>query len=345
MAKSNDEPHVEYVSTSSVHLSDLPAKEVIFGRSEAMSAVRQRVERACVTSVPFLILGESGTGKELLAHLIHQISPMSAGPLIRVNCTAAPKMMLERDLFGYTEIAVTGDQRTKPGMLEQAQGGTLFLDQVGELDPYLQARLVYELQDADSMRTAGSAAMRKEFRLICSSSRDLRKETAAGRFRKDLYYRINVVTVSLPPLRARHEDIPAMVEYFQDRFAIEYGCGRPPVPGWLTEALMQHHWPGNIRELKNLIRRFVILGSDEILADELFHKHKSSETSGAAQDLSLKARTTQAVREIERKVILDALRANNWNRKEAARTLKISYRSLFNKLKMAGLPPKRGHLR
>ena len=344
MATLKGERGAECSSAPPANLSDLPSPSIIFGQSTAMLAVRQRVERAAVTSVPVLILGESGTGKKVLARHIHQVSPVREGPLIRVHCAALPGTMLDRELFGYGENTVTGSQPPKTAMVERAQGGTLYLEEVAELDPHLQAKLLYVLQDGTFLRSGGRESVRVDFRLVSSSNRNLQEEIAANRFRSDLCYRINVVTILMPPLRDRRADIPAMVQYFQQRFDTEYGCASPPMSAWFVDILIQHDWPGNIRELENLIRRYVILGCEQILGDELFHKHRISEASAGERGLSLKARTRQAVKEIEHKIILETLRATNWNRKEAARTLKISYRSLFTKLKMAGVPPKRAHV-
>jgi two-component system response regulator AtoC len=318
----------------------LPPPAVVFGRSPAMRAVRKRIERVGATPVPVLIAGESGTGKDVLAHLIHAISPRRERPFVKVNCAAIPAMLMESELFGYEPGAFTGANRSKPGMVELAQGGTLFLDEIAELDLPLQAKLLHVLQDGTFSRIGGRETVHVEFRLVCATGRNLEHEIAAGRFRQDLYYRINVVTIELPPLRSRAADIPEMAEYFRDRYGREYGCPAPPVTPRLMELLLHHNWPGNIRELENLIRRYVILGSEQALIHDLLHMEKTT-AAGVEDGLSLKAMTRQAVRDIERQLILDVLRANNWNRKEAARTLKISYRSLFYKLKAAGLPPKR----
>ena len=306
-----------------------------------MRAIRQSVERVGVTSAPVLIAGESGTGKDVLARLLHGISPRRNRPFIKVNCAAIPAMLMESELFGYEPGAFTGANRSKPGMVELAQGGTLFLDEIAELDVPLQAKLLHVLQDGTFARIGGRDTVQVEFRLICATGRNLEEEMAAGRFRQDLYYRINVVMIELPPLRARRVDIPEMVEYFLNRYGGEYSCPAPPLTPRLMDLLLHHDWPGNIRELENLIRRYVILGSEQTLVDDLLRTDPNA-APGCEEGLSLKAMTRQAVRNIERRLILDVLRANNWNRKEAARTLKISYRSLFYKLKTAGLPPKRG---
>jgi two-component system response regulator AtoC len=286
--------------------------------------------------VPVLITGESGTGKDVIARVIHGASPRAGRPFVKVNCAAIPASLMESELFGYEEGAFTGAYRLKPGVVELAQSGTLFLDEIAELDLQLQAKLLHILQDGTFARIGGQETLQADFRVLCATSRDLSEEISAGKFRQDLYYRINVVHFELPPLRERAADIPDLVAHFLDQCRTEYGSDATPLSAQLMELLTRHNWPGNIRELENLIRRFVILGSEQAVVDDLLDRKTASRLS-LDSDVSLKAQTRRAVQDLERKVILDVLHANNWNRKAAARRLKISYRSLFYKLKTAGL--------
>ena len=320
--------------------AELPPVDVILGRSRAMLAVRQRVDRLRLTSVPVLIVGESGTGKEFVAQLIHTLSPRRRGPFVKINCAAFDGVAVERELFGYCcSNAATG---TLVPSIERVQGGTLFLDDVTALDVHVQARLFHALQKG--WFTHGTNPQPVDCRVICSTARNLKQDVANGRFRQDLYYAINVLCIELPPLRTRREDIPIIVEYLRDRCAAETGCSVVPLTPEFTELLTGRDWPGNIRELDKLIRRYIILGCDETAIQEV--RAAQTTTGGAHGDkgVSLKARTREAVREIERQILLEVLQSNNWNRKETARSLNISYRSLFHKLKTAGLPPKRGRV-
>jgi len=318
----------------------LPPDEVIFGQSEAMRAIRQRVEKLAGANIPVLIQGESGTGKELIARLIHQHSPWASGPWVKVNCPAIPGTLLESELFGYEKGAFTGANGSKPGRVEMAHRGTLFLDEISELEPGLQAKLLQLLQDGQFCRIGAQEDKKVEVRVVCATNRELEHEIETGSFRADLFYRINVVNLRLPRLRERSHDIPNLVTYFLEHYNEKYNC-RAPMPSGHSMALLErYHWPGNIRELENLIKRYVILGSEEtISADLLAHReeHFDPEIPTADAPIALKKVTRQAVRELERRIIFKVLQANNWNRKKAARSLNISYRALLYKIHEAGL--------
>lgn len=308
-----------------------------------MQTVRQRIEKVASANVPVLIRGESGTGKEILAKLVHCLSPWDDGPFVKVNCPAIPGTLLESELFGYEKGAFTGAYGTKPGRVELAHRGTLFLDEIAELDPGLQAKLLQLLQDGQFCRIGAQEDTRVEVRVVCATSRELEREIEAGTFRQDLFYRINVVSMRLPALRERCLDIPDLVDYFLGLYSEKYECPSRPVSARLMQLLQRHEWPGNIRELENLIKRYVILGSeDTIVSDLLSREHADFRPAvGADESISLKAATRRAVREVERKMILKTLQANHWNRKQAARALNISYRALLYKIKEAGLPAKK----
>ncbi len=318
----------------------LPPEEVMFGHSEAMQAIRQRVEKLAGANIPVLIQGESGTGKELIARMIHYRSPWASGPLVKVNCPAIPGTLLESELFGYEKGAFTGANGSKPGRVEMAHRGTLFLDEISELDPALQAKLLQLLQDGQFCRIGAQEDKKVEVRVVCATNRELEQEIESGSFRADLFYRINVVNLRLPRLRDRSQDIPLLVNYFLEHYNEKYNC-RAQAPSNATMSLLErYHWPGNIRELENLIKRYVILGSEETITSELLSHHEEHfdpEIPTADAPIALKKVTRQAVRELERRIIFKVLQANNWNRKKAARSLNISYRALLYKIRDAGL--------
>ena len=323
--------------------NELPPEAVIFGQSPAMQAVRQKVEKVAGTNVPVLLQGESGTGKEILARLIHARSPWNSGLFVKVNCAAIPGTLLESELFGYQKGAFTGAYSSKPGRVEMAHRGTLFLDEIAELDPALQAKLLQFLQDGEFYRIGDQEAKRVEARVICATNRNLEQAIEAGTFRADLFYRINVINIYMPRLRERREDILSLADYFLSHFNQRFGRNAPPFPRGTMQLFLNRDWPGNIRELENRVARYVILGSEEALSNEpLEHRPASSAATQVAEDgpIPLKRITKQAIREMERDLILRVLEANNWNRKRAADSLKISYRTLMYKIRQAGLPSK-----
>jgi two-component system response regulator AtoC len=317
---------------------ETPARgDIIFGRSEALAQLRDRMLKVAATDVPVLLLGESGTGKGLFANLIHQKSRRRDGPFVKVNCPAIPGTLIESELFGYERGAFTGAYEKKLGLIEAAKDGTLFLDEIGELAPGLQAKLLHLLQDGTFTRVGGHEEKQANIRVLCATNRRLEEEIEAGTFRSDLFYRLNVVSLELPALRARREDIRELAEHFLNRYRGEYKTEVTNITPRLIKLLEQYNWPGNVRELENLIKRYVILGSEgAILADLLGQERIRMDGSK-----SLKSLTRAAIRDFERNIILDVLYANNWNRKETARILKISYRALFYKIKDAGVPQKR----
>src|SRR5579864_6072755 len=323
----------------------LPSAELIFGRSAAMQTARQKIDKVALSGpgVPILIQGDNGTGKGLLASFIHSISPRAGAPFVKVNCAAIPGSLLESELFGYEKGAFTGAYSSKAGRVEQAHGGTLFLDGIDEIDMSLQAKLLQLLQDGQFSRIGGRQDMHVKLRVICATNRDLEQKIAHGRFRQDLFYRINVVNIQLPSLRARSGDITGLVAYFLDAHRIRHNVQVRPLSPAAMRLLEKHPWPGNIRELENLIERYVILGSEDAVSSELLSWEQSHAVSEIPADgqIHLKKVTRQAVHELERKIILSVLEANRWNRKRTASALKISYRALLYKIRRAGLPSKR----
>lgn len=318
--------------------SPLPPEELIFGRSAAMQPIRQLVQKILGTDVPVLIQGDNGTGKGLLAQYIHARSLFCTGAFVKVNCAAIPGALLESELFGHEKGAFTDAHTSKPGQVELADRGTLFLDEITELDMSLQAKMLQLLQDGQFSRIGDNQDRHVQLRVICATNRDLEHEIESGRFRRDLYYRINVIQIHLPSLRDRREDIGMLAEYFREQLNARFDRTAPPFPAELIESLAQREWRGNVRELENLVARYTILGSLDAVMPELQAK-RSPVVSKVSADgtIPLKHIAKQAIREMESNVILRVLRENKWNRRKAARVLNISYRALIYKIQEAGL--------
>ena len=308
-----------------------------------MQTIRQKVEKVASSGVPILIQGDSGTGKCVLTRFIHNLSAAPDAPFVKVNCAAIPGTLLESELFGYEKGAFTGAVVSKPGRVELADGGTLFLDGIDEIDMSLQAKLLQLLQDGQFSRIGGQEDRHVHLRVICATNRHIEQEITSGRFRQDLFYRINVVPLQLPPLRARAEDIGNLVAYFLEAHSNRHNVRVRPLSSTALRLLERHPWPGNIRELENLIERYVILGSEDAVSSELLNWEQTHVAPDVPIDgqIYLKKVTRQAVHDLERKIILTVLEANRWNRKRTASALKISYRALLYKIRRAGLPPKR----
>ncbi len=320
----------------------LPPEEIIFGRSVIMNAVRQTLTKIAWTNVPVVLNGEGGTGKELLARWIHAHSPYSSGEFVKVNCAAIPSLLLESELFGYEKGAFTGALSSKPGRFELANHGTLFLDEIDDLDLSLQSKLLHFLQDGCFCRIGDNAERRIDTRLICATNKDLEEQIKINRFRADLFYRINVVQLRLPNLHDRREDIPKLAEYLRARYEIQFDKRAAPFRSEMLDYLQNRSWPGNLRELSNEIARYVLMGLDGSIDDNRVQRRESTSVNAAAgkEVVSLKRIAKEAVREMERNVILQALRANQWNRRKTAQALKISYRTLIYKISEAGLSSK-----
>ena len=320
--------------------NDLPPVEVIFGNTLEMQLIRQKIETIARTNVPVLIQGESGTGKELCARLIHANSDRSMAELVKVSCPAIPHGLLETELFGYEKGAFTGAHSTKRGRVEEAHGGTLLLDEVGSLDIGVQSKLLQVLQDGTFMRVGGHDTRTIQTRIISVANRDLRDQVTEGSFRLDFLYRINAVTLSLPPLRSRAEDVPQLVEYLTAYHARFFRANPTPLSRNAIRLMQRYDWPGNIRQLDNLIRSYVLIGNEDALVSELTEDRKASapelQEIDTSQPISLKVITKKATQNLERQIILKVLKAHNWNRQKTAKWLKISYRSLLYKLNEVG---------
>lgn len=321
----------------------LPPDSVIFGQTAAMREVRQKLERVAAANLSILITGESGTGKDIIARLLHLYSPWANGPFVKVNCPAIPGTLLESELFGYERGAFTGAFGAKPGRVELAHRGTLFLDEISELDPTLQAKLLQLLQDGQFSRIGSQEDRKVEVRVVSSTNRELHQAIDVGNFRHDLYYRIAAMIIQLPPLRERGVDIPLMCEYLLQYYNGKLNGRAPMLRPALLAKMQRFSWPGNVRQLENLIKRYVVMGSDDVILSELLQANDRDTFSDVSFDgpVSLKKLTRQTVRKLEARIILGALHANNWNRKKAARALDISYRALLYKLKEVGIPQRR----
>ena len=284
------------------------------------------------TDVPVLILGESGVGKEVVASFIHEQSNRSDGPFVKVNCAALPHELLESELFGYERGAFTGAIRDKIGKFEQADKGTLLLDEIGEMSPHLQAKLLHVLQDAEFSRLGGKKAVKVNVRVLAATNKKLKEAVLKGEFRNDLYFRLNVIKLEVPPLRDRREDIPLLCAHFLEKYRERYQSSVQQFPRDLMETFLRYDWPGNVRQLENIVKRYLILPDTDIVSEL-----KVSGTEEAVPinqgNVSLKEVAGHAAEVAEKEVVLRVLEETGWNRKESARRLRISYKALRNKLK------------
>ncbi len=326
-------------STHTEPIDFLPPDEVVFGRSAKMAELRVRAAKVCGTSVAVLLQGDGGTGKEVLARWIHKHSPYNNGQFVKVNCAAIPGTLLESELFGYEKGAFTGAHGVKPGRVELAHQGTLFLDEIADLDLGLQSKLLHFLQDGHFSRIGDESERAVETRLLCATNKNLEQEIEQGRFRADLFYRINVVCLKLPRLCERGEDIPLLAEYFLNQFERKFEKKAEPLTKGMMRYLQNLDWPGNIRELSNGIARHVLIGAEASITQEPIFRQPSATSANqfAAGTIPLKQIAREAIREREKSYILEALQANQWNRRRTAKALKISYRALIYKIRNVGL--------
>ena len=334
-------PTLSASSSTFIEVGEMMAREqgIFIYVSEKMHRIKEIIDQVANTDVTILIQGESGVGKEVVARSIHLNSVRRDKPFVKVNCAALPTELLESELFGYEKGAFTGAYRRKPGKFELANGGTIFLDEIGEISLSLQAKLLQVLQDREFSRLGGKKDVRVDVRVLVATNRNIEKAVREGRFREDLYYRLNVVNITIPPLRERKEEIPVFVEYFLNKFGEKYHKQVNPLSLPLVKAFQQHQWLGNVRELENLIQRYIVLGNEEEIFKELLSLAKQDlrgerfdkETKKGCP--SLKEVNREAARKAETEAILKALEQTNWNRKRAAQLLNISYKSLLVKIK------------
>jgi DNA-binding NtrC family response regulator len=343
--------------------------------SPAMLSIWDMVDRVAETDVPVLIRGESGVGKEGIARTLHERSPRRGKPFVKINCAALPSELLESELFGHERGAFTGATSEKPGKFELADKGTIFLDEIGEMHPALQAKLLQVLQDEEYYRVGGKRPLRADARVVVATNRVLEEEIARGNFREDLYYRLNVVSVLVPPLRDRKEDIPGLIEHFRRKYGSKYRGGAMQFSEEVVRKLQDYDYPGNVRELENLVRRLVVLRDERFVLDELqsaINRRPAAPTALAAgsaggvlppaqqgvspappppvarpapapvvpmgaETVSLKEIARQAALRAEREAISAMLARTNWNKRKAAVRLQISYKALLYKIKDCGL--------
>jgi two-component system, NtrC family, response regulator HydG len=303
----------------------------IIGRSPAMERMFDLVERVAPTRATVLITGDTGTGKELVARAIHEISDRARKPFVPVNCSALPETLLESELFGHTKGSFTGAIANKRGLFEEAAGGTLFLDEISTIPPSIQVKLLRALQERKLHRIGGSQPVSVDFRLLAATNLDLAEEVRAGRFREDLFYRLNVFPVRVPPLRERQTDVPLLANYFRLRFAQENGVDAPEISPDTMKRLMEYSWPGNVRELENFMERAVIMYSG---ARSIPFEAPAGEMERSEQNLVDTARRERwSMEQLEKHYILDVLQQTGGHRGHAAEILGIDRRTLYRKLK------------
>ena len=312
-------------------------KPEIVGSSGLWQEVMDKVRRVSPLKTTVLILGESGTGKELIARAVHHLSPRAKEPFVALNCAAVPPDLIENELFGHEKGAFTGAQEIKPGRFELANRGTIFLDEIGDMALPLQAKLLRVLQESEFERVGGARTIRVDLRVVAASNKDLEREVAGGSFREDLFYRLNVFPVTVPPLRERKEDIIPLAEHFVALFSKEMRKKAPSLSPEVRDLLMANEWKGNVRELKNVVERAVILCDGPELLPGHFEVAKSSPREQAAPDAPLHEVAQKAVRLAERERIEDALRQTGGNKSRAAELLQVSYKTLLTKIKEYGI--------
>jgi len=323
--------------------ADLPPEAVVFGSTPAMREVRERIDRACSSDGPVLIQGDSGTGKEVIARFLHTCSSRHCAPFVKLSCSAIPVSLLESELFGREKEFHRGAETDRPGLVAIADGGSLLLDEIADLNWEMQGKLFRLLQDGSYMRFGGSKELHAHVRVICATNKDIREAVNSGTFRADLLDRIEMVTLHLPALRDRKSDIPQLCEYFLQKLSQQFCRAIPRLNAATLQLLKQWDWPGNLRELENWIARAVILGDAEAVGAEL--RRRLEGPNGLADrhhhlgaSMGENNRATSAVTSA---LILRALKANRWNRRKTAEELNMSYRALVYKLRDAGMPRRR----
>ncbi len=315
-----------------------PATSTLIGDGAAMLELRAVIERIAIPKTTVLILGESGTGKELVARAIHDASLRRGRRFVAINCAAIPATLLESELFGHVKGAFTDASRDKPGLFEDADGGTLFLDEVGEMPMPLQSKLLRALQEGEVRPIGGSASIKVDVRLIAATLRDLRAEVEAGRFREDLFYRLNVVPIAIPPLRDRPEDIPQLAKFFVARHAQRHGRGTVELTDEALEALAEQPWAGNVRELENVLERALVLSDGPVIDLTFLGSVMNVRAAAPPADTELAELSIKtATRELEATLIARALGVTQGNRTNAAKLLEISHRALLYKMKEYGI--------
>ena len=314
--------------------------QTMIGDSPAMMHLREQVSMAAPTNGRVLILGENGTGKELVARTIHQMSRRKSGPFIEVNCAAIPEELIESELFGHVRGAFTGAVADKPGRFEQANGGTIFLDEIADMSLKTQAKVLRVLQEQVMERVGGTQRIRVDVRVLAATNKDLSSEIRAGRFREDLYFRLNVIPIFVPPLRDRPKDIPLLADHFMAVLAVEYGRRPKRLAPEAAARLAQYSWPGNVRELRNVVERLIIMAAgDTITAQDLAFLGRDGMPE-ARPSVDLQLPLSEARDQFERDYILQTLASNQGNMSRTADALGVERSNLYKKLRAFGIAPK-----
>jgi len=330
-------------------VGDEPGWEV--WQSQAMQQILEILEQVADTDVTVLLQGESGVGKEVVARRLHSTSDRAKKPFVKVNCAALPEELLESELFGYELGAFTGANFRKPGRFETADTGTMFLDEIGEMSPGLQGKLLQVLQDGEFTRLGGNREVKVDVRVVCATNRSLLEMVVDKTFREDLYFRLNVVNIEVPPLRERRDEIPPLLDCFLRRSAERYGKPYRPISKRLKGLFNSYAFPGNVREFENMIKRIVVLESEASVVDELVRKQAGEQGNGAvlwalideveesAGEVPLREVGRRVAMQAEREIIERVLSRTSWNRKQAAKLLNVSYKTLLQKIRECGLEP------
>ncbi len=342
--ESTCQPELSFANDAVDHAEILNDGSVFISSSPAMIRIRKQVEKIANFNLPALILGESGSGKEIIARLIHNRSNRADQSFLKVNCAALPETLLESELFGYECGAFTGATRSRMGKFEFCNSGTILLDEIGEMTPALQAKLLHVLQDKTISRLGGHASIKIDARIIAATNVDVLEALELGALREDLYYRLNTFVISVPPLRERQDEIPFLLKYFAGRFASDYGCPEASISRKVLEACTNYSWPGNIRELQSFVLRLLIQRDDRQAIQDLqthslmlaAHETERQEIPQAGRR-NLKALGREIRSNAEREAIARVLFETRYNRKLAAQRLEISYRALHYKIRQYGL--------
>ncbi len=335
----------------------------IIGCSENIQRVKELVDHVAATGLNTVIFGESGVGKEVIAQNLYQKSPRLGKPFIKINCAALPEGLLESELFGYERGAFTGAEQKRRGKFQLAHGGVLLLDEIGDMPMALQAKLLHVLQSGEFSPLGSEKDFKTDTWVIAATNHDLKQDISEGKFREDLYYRLNIIRVQISPLRERPEDIPLLIDYYTEEYAPQLGGSNIERPSpHIIDKLQQYHWPGNVRELQNVLKRMLVLGDCEKIVAELFEGAAQSQDAEGPQpnraqpdmtqlvdfrdadpmnnnSFSLKAVKKKAIDRVEKEVISYVLQKTDWNRSKASKILKVSYKTLLNKISELDITP------
>lgn len=346
----------------------------IIGASENIQRIKELVDHVAHTGFNTVIFGESGVGKEVIAQNLYQRSPRVGKPFVKINCAALPEGLLESELFGYERGAFTGAEQKRRGKFQLAHGGVLMLDEIGDMSLVLQAKLLHVLQSGEFAPLGSEKDIKTDTWVIAATNHDLKQDISDGKFREDLYYRLNIIKIHVAPLRERTEDIPPLIDFYLDQYTAKLGGTQVERPSAaVIEKLKQYHWPGNVRELQNVLKRMLVLGDCDAIVDELMYGSPTQESTTASANISsgpghparsqnvihsfldlgdkelidnhsfsLKEAKKKAVDKVEKEIISYVLEKTDWNRSKASRILKVSYKTLLNKIAELNINPPTG---